>query len=49
MRGHQPGSQPIRSPDVIPNPAYTPGEKPERAPATPQTPAVPERVKEPAR
>ena len=45
IRAHQPGSQPIDIPEVVPNPAVVP--KPERAPRDPAPKGpvkVPEKV-----
>jgi hypothetical protein len=45
IRAHQPGSQPIDIPEVIPNPAVVPKQKPApREPAPKEPVKVPERV-----
>ena len=45
IRAHQPGSQPIDIPEVIPNPAVVPKQKPApREPAPKEPVEVPEKV-----
>jgi hypothetical protein len=45
MRGHQPGSQPIEIPEVIPNPAVVPKQEPAPKEPAPKEPVkVPEKV-----
>jgi hypothetical protein len=45
IRAHQPGSQPIDIPEVIPNPAVVPKQEPAPKEPTPKEPVkVPEKV-----
>ena len=45
IRAHQPGSQPIDIPEVIPNPAVVPKQEPAPKEPTPREPVkVPEKV-----
>jgi len=45
IRAHQPGSQPIDIPEVIPNPAIVPKQEPAPKEPAPQKPVkVPEKV-----
>ena len=45
MRAHQPGSQPIDIPEVIPNPAIVPRQEPAPKEPAPNAPVkVPEKV-----
>jgi hypothetical protein len=45
IRAHQPGSQPVEIPEVIPNPAVAPKHEPARKEPAPKEPVeVPEKV-----